>query len=631
MPNLPDQALFSYIFQQANEACIVVSQDLIIQDINRKACQLISSGRDSLLGISLTSIECALQDIFFWDELNANPHLHISKVIESEWLTHNGTAIPIEKRVEGFQVENTQYWIIFAQDIRERNRIAQEQLSLSSQLQSSLEATAEGIMSIDQHGKLVNINRRLIEMWQLPEDLIVSGNPDAIMLHLQNSLDNADFLQKALSDINQDPEIETEITLQFKDGRYCVFNTKPEYLRDRLIGRVYSLRDITAMKKVEQDLVNALSLAEQAVQEKTFMLDALKMSESRLRRLINSSLIGICQGDMKGQLTLINDALVQLMGLTKADLIQYRLDWLTFTPIEFQQTHQTALQELKTKGQTAPFYAELIHKRGHNIPVMVGLAQLEGSEFEWVGFILDLTEQKKADRLKSEFISVVSHELRTPITSIRGAMSILEQGVAGELTPKALELVAIAHRNSKRLALLVNDILDMEKLLSGKMQFKSESFDLIQLAQQAIDTNATYASALQVSYQLAAHTRIHMVIGDAERTMQVFANLMSNAAKFSPKGEVVTIEISATQQHLRVEVKDKGPGIPAEFRNRIFSKFAQADGTNTRQQGGTGLGLAISKTIIEKMSGEIGFDSEVGKGSTFWFSLPRSHHTESSV
>ena len=190
------------------------------------------------------------------------------------------------------------------------------------------------------------------------------------------------------------------------------------------------------MKKVEHDLVDALKLAEQAVQDKSTMLDALKLSESRLRRLINSSLIGIFQGDMSGHLTLANDVLLQLLGVSHEDIIGNQVEWLKLTSPNYHAAHQNALRELEDAGQTAPFEAELNRPDGSKVPVIVGLARLEGSRFEWVGFVMDLSEQKKADRAKSEFISVVSHELRTPLTSIRGALGLLEHGAAGNLTPK---------------------------------------------------------------------------------------------------------------------------------------------------------------------------------------------------
>ncbi|MDE2430655.1 MAG: HAMP domain-containing histidine kinase, partial [Burkholderiales bacterium] len=264
---------------------------------------------------------------------------------------------------------------------------------------------------------------------------------------------------------------------------------------------------------------------------------------------------------------------------------------------------------------------ELIRPDGTRIPVMMGLAQLEGSSTEWVGFVLDLTEQRKADRLKSEFISVVSHELRTPLTSIRGALGLLESGVGGELAPNIMQLIKIAHKNSQRLGTLVNDILDMEKLASGKMVVNIDRIDLVSLTMQALDANAAYAQALHVCYRLVEHPDQAWVMGDSVRVMQVFANLLSNAAKFSPSGGTVDVSVKETAGAFRVEVQDRGAGIPEAFREQIFEKFAQADGTNTRQQGGTGLGLNITKTFVEKMGGEIGFQTEEGKGTTFWFTL----------
>ena len=621
------QTIFCSAWRHSDEASLIVQAlDMQIVEINTKACHLLGMTRESLISMPVSSIECSLQDIFFWDELSQDFEKYIKqpREIESEWLSANGQPIPIKKKVSAIEESGNKYWVIFVTDIRERHKIAKEQLILSSQLQSTLEATNEGIMSVDLNLKCLNINRRFITMLNLADELVVSGEAGAILESLGQKLLNQQPLREVLEKIQSEPETEAEVTLALNNDRYWVFSTKPEYLRDRLIGRLFSLRDITPIKKVEQDLVRALKVAEDAVHEKTYMLDALKVSESRLRRLINSSLIGICQGDMKGQLTLINDALIQLIGSDRQQVINNRIEWLKFTPLEYQQAHNRAIDELKETGQTQPFYSELMHQNGHKIPVLVGLAQLEGSEFEWVGFVLDLTEKTKADKMKAEFISVVSHELRTPITSIRGALGLLESGTLGELTPAAKNLVEIAHRNSRRLLTLVNDILDMEKLLSGKMTFNIQTFDLVDLAKQAIQINANYAETYNVSYELNLQTSLTDAKADPERIMQVFANLLSNAAKFSPPGSKVLINIKADNKKFYVEVVDKGPGIPDEFRNRIFTKFAQADGSSTRQQGGTGLGLSISKNIIEKLSGEIGFDSEVGVGSNFWFSLPRA-------
>lgn len=616
------QHLLHHLMQHASEAFMVVSApDLTIIEVNQRSCDILSRTRTELIGQNLSNIECALQDLFFWDDLSSNPPFDGQRIAESEWLTANGIAIPIEKRVSGFKEGNAAYWIIQAEDLTSRRHIMQEQILLASQLQSSLEATAEGILSIDLHGKVIHLNRRFVAMWGLTDELIVAREENSLLGHVLAKLIQADHFSSVLAHLKEFPEAESEDSLSLIDGRHFICISKPEFIRDRLVGRVFCIRDITAMKKVENDLVDALNLAEQAVQDKSIMLDALKLNESRLRRLINSSLIGIFQGDMRGHLTVANDVLLTMLGVQRKDVVGNHVEWLNFTSSSYHEAHAAALTELQQHGQAAPFEAELNRPDGSKVPVMVGLAQLEGSSFEWVGFVLDLTEQKKADKVKSEFISVVSHELRTPLTSIRGALGLLEHGAAGHLPPKIQHLIQIAHRNSQRLGKLVNDILDMEKLTSGKMEFKSEEFDLLQLAQTAIEANAAYAAALDVSYRLLT-TQAASAMGDSERVMQVFANLLSNAAKFSYKGEIVDVRLLRQGSHWRIEVEDRGSGIPIKFRSQIFSKFAQADGSNTRQQGGTGLGLNIAKSFVEKMGGDIGFESEVDKGSIFWFTLP---------
>lgn len=243
------------------------------------------------------------------------------------------------------------------------------------------------------------------------------------------------------------------------------------------------------------------------------------------------------------------------------------------------------------------------------------------------GTLNDITERRLMQQMQNEFISVVSHELRTPLTSIRGSLSILDSGMAGTVTEQQGKLIQIAHKNSQRLVTLVNDILDMEKLMSGNMSMKFETLNLSVLIEASIEANNAYAHALGVSYKFCEHPIESNVDADANRLMQVMANLLSNAAKFSPTDKPVEISIKENQGKYIISVKDYGPGIPLEFRKRIFSAFAQADSSDTRQQGGTGLGLKISKTLVEKMHGTMGFETELGKGTRFWFSLPIFNNT----
>ena len=234
----------------------------------------------------------------------------------------------------------------------------------------------------------------------------------------------------------------------------------------------------------------------------------------------------------------------------------------------------------------------------------------------------DISDRKRMEQLKSEFVSTVSHELRTPLTSIGGALGLILGGVLGEAPAKQKELLNIAHQNTLRLSILINDLLDMEKLVAGKMLLTLETRPLMPLVDAAIETNQAYAMQRQVQLRIVRRDDHAQVLVDPNRLQQVLSNLLSNAAKFSPPNSLVEVALQCVQGRIRVEVIDHGSGVPEAFHSRIFQKFAQADSADTRKQGGTGLGLAISKELIEQMGGQVGFSRTTGGGATFYFELP---------
>jgi len=234
----------------------------------------------------------------------------------------------------------------------------------------------------------------------------------------------------------------------------------------------------------------------------------------------------------------------------------------------------------------------------------------------------DITERKRLELIKNEFISTVSHELRTPLTSISGALGLILGGATGTLPESLAPLLNIASKNSQRLTFLINDLLDMEKLSAGKMHFDMQDYALAPLLKQAIDTNATFGTQKEIQLKLHQPIPDIKISVDSQRFMQVMSNLLSNAIKYSPVNETVDICVSMNQLHVRISVRDHGKGIPSEFRDRIFQKFAQADSSDTREKGGTGLGLAISRELVENMGGKIGFDSIEGRGANFYVELP---------
>jgi PAS domain S-box-containing protein len=235
----------------------------------------------------------------------------------------------------------------------------------------------------------------------------------------------------------------------------------------------------------------------------------------------------------------------------------------------------------------------------------------------------DVTAQLEAERMKKEFTSTLSHELRTPLTSIIGSLQLINTGVMGKLEKDIAELTVVAERNGQRLLDLINDILDVDKIESGKLTLAPEVIPVDELVREAMMLNKAFAERFKVRFASHGEVPDRKVHADRKRLLQVMTNLLSNAAKFSPEGGVVEISTEDAGPNVRVAVHDRGSGIPEEFRPRIFGRFTQADSTATRQKGGTGLGLAICKRLVELMQGRIGFDDRPGGGTTFWFELPR--------
>jgi signal transduction histidine kinase/CheY-like chemotaxis protein len=235
---------------------------------------------------------------------------------------------------------------------------------------------------------------------------------------------------------------------------------------------------------------------------------------------------------------------------------------------------------------------------------------------------LAMEAAERANKVKSEFLSTVSHELRTPLTAIAGSIGLISGGALGKMPEPIQQMLHIAQKNSQRLTYLINDLLDMEKLMAGKLHFDLQVQDIMPLIENALVDNHAYAAQYQVNYVLTERVDGVTVDVDAQRLQQVLANLLSNAAKFSPAGGRVEVAVSHVGQRVRVEVTDHGDGIPAEFHDRIFQKFSQADASDTRQKGGTGLGLAITRELVERMGGRVGFESIPGEGACFHFELP---------
>jgi PAS domain S-box-containing protein len=268
---------------------------------------------------------------------------------------------------------------------------------------------------------------------------------------------------------------------------------------------------------------------------------------------------------------------------------------------------------------------EVSATNGAQYEITLEYVQTDAGDPRLVAIYHDITARNVADKAKKEFISTVSHELRTPLTSMKGALGLALSGSIGEMPEKVDKMVTMASTNCDRLITLINDILDLEKIEAGKMDFKMEELDLEALVDSAIEANRFYADKYGVTLvrQTEEIEGGYITLGDQNRLMQVMDNLLSNAAKYSPKGKEVEISLSLNRGWIRVSVRDYGQGIPKAAQATIFEKFTQADSSDTRAKGGTGLGLSIARLIVTEHKGRIFFKSEENAGTEFFADLPR--------
>jgi len=374
-------------------------------------------------------------------------------------------------------------------------------------------------------------------------------------------------------------------------------------------------------------------------------ITSLKNTEIKLERanamhqaILDAASVAMITTDINGIIKTFNRGAEMMLGYSPEDIIDKKT-LETFHDSDEIITRSKVLSEYfgthikpgfdvfiaKVKGgEDDENEWSYIRRSGAPLTVLLTVSALRDKFGDITGYLSiarDISELKRIDKMKNEFVSTVSHELRTPLTSISGALGIVTNGLMGSLPEQAANMIKIAHNNSLRLIHLVNDLLDMEKLLAGKMQFDMKPHSILELIKRSVEANASYAEKFNVEFQIDERADDGVVVVDGDRIQQVLANFLSNAVKFSPEKSIIEIKSEIISDRVRVKVVDKGAGIPEEFRSRIFKKFSQADSSDTRQKGGTGLGLAICKEMIERMAGKIGFESILGQGSCFYFEL----------
>lgn len=354
-----------------------------------------------------------------------------------------------------------------------------------------------------------------------------------------------------------------------------------------------------------------------------------RQTETRLKATLGSMAEGLAQINLSGDIVYMNPTAEALLGYSLSEVLGKNLHNLVhYLDLDGEpRTRECGIRGVITSGMTFNDKNDVfVRKDGTLLPVEYSSSPLIADGATISGAVVcfaDITDRLAVDKRLREFYSIVSHELRTPLTSIRAAFGLLEGGICGDLSAKGKHLVQIGRQESDRLVRLINNILDMKKIESGKLDLHLVQMDCAEIVRDTINSMNSFAETHGVTLMASVPEDL-AIVADADRTTQVLTNLISNAVKFSREGSMVSVNVVKPRrdaEFVRFEVRDFGPGIPEDKIQLLFGMFQQVDSTDTRSKGGTGLGLAISKAIVEAHGGSIGVESVVGQGSTFWFTL----------
>jgi PAS domain S-box-containing protein len=339
-----------------------------------------------------------------------------------------------------------------------------------------------------------------------------------------------------------------------------------------------------------------------------------------LKQLMEGIPDAICFKDTQRRYLRLNDAERAVLNVAHhADAIGKTTDELL--PAELASKRRSDDERVLTTGEPLlDCTEEMTDPDGAVRWLSATKAPIRNSRNEIVGLVQiarDITESRRQAQLKDEFIATVSHELRTPLTAILGSVGCLVGGAAGALPASAGHMLTIALNNCRRLMRIVNDILDMERIEAGRMICDCQPVECRSLALQTIEANQSFAATYGVALRLDKAASQGIVYADPERLAQVLTNLLSNAVKFSPRDSEVVMSVESGDQTVCIGVRDHGPGIPDDYRERIFEKFVQVDATDRRRRGGTGLGLPITKGIVDQLDGQITFEPAADGGTIF--------------
>jgi len=629
------------ILDNANYSIITCDTKGILQSFNKASQSMLGYRAEDVIGIHTPAIYLDPDEMRSCiellttelggpkgsglDDFLAHSRLGHADEFECTYIRNDGGRIPVLLTVNSLRDDTGAIsgFLWTANDISHEKAAKIAAQESEARFQDLFDSANDLIQSVANDGRILYVNRAWLHTLKYEADDVAKLSLFDVIAPECREYCFEQF-QKVLSGASVE---RVETTFIAKDNSRVIVegSSNCHLVNGKPIATRSIFRDITQRKQHEQHILEQQKLLELALIQNQSILDNANYS--------------IISTDVNGIIATFNKGAEAMLGYRAEEVVHQTTPLIFHEPTEIVARAKLLSLELKRPieanmdvflakaklGLVGEMEWTYRHKEGHVIPVLLTVTAQKNQQGEFVGFLgiaSDITERKRIERMKNEFVSTVSHELRTPLTSIRGALGMVLGKASAGMSDKAKMLIETASRNSERLTLLINDILDLEKIESGNLDFNMSPADLTTIARQAIASNEGYALQHHVDLKLRDSPFQAGIMGDEHRLLQVFSNLLSNAIKYSHANGVVDVSIVKMDRCFRVSIIDRGAGIPEAFHSQIFQRFAQADSSDTRAKGGTGLGLSITKAIVERHGGSIGYKSEVGVGTEFYFDLP---------
>jgi PAS domain S-box-containing protein len=462
-----------------------------------------------------------------------------------------------------------------------------------------VETMSEGAVTLSPEGVILYANRRFADLLGRDLDQVIGRRiQDFAEPTRQGMLD--ELLQKS-----QEEDMRCAMDLQRSCGTSVAVHLAMRGLEvEGMRCTIAVVTDLSEVKRSEREL---------------------HLADERLGLAMEAAPTGLLLMDPAGLIVQVNAQIEKVLGYPRAELHGRPFEQFVPKPLDPDRSAPRPEPTEAGSQEHAPDMRDALRKNGCKVPVELAHTPFQTSRGELILVsVVDLSSRRELERARTEFVSMVSHELRTPLTAIIGSLGLLQTGALGKLPHASAEMVEIAYKNGTRLQRLISDILDIGAIDSGNLTTRVGIVPLADALEQSVEASAGYAEKYGVRFVFEGTAADAQVLADPHRLVQVVANLLSNAAKFSPPGADVRIRVREELRMARVEVEDSGAGIPETFRSHVFERFSQADSSAQRRFEGAGLGLSIARKLIEAMGGRIGFSTVTGQGSIFYIEVPLS-------